>query len=279
MNKKTRLTNKFIRKLRRLLKNKLRQFSPDYEPTKNDIVIVYNASKVASSSIKHSVKNSLPWLPVVHVHFLGPKYLNQQKKAGTFKQNIGMAQRAEESFKANAKKRKKIITLVRDPIARELSDIFQSIREHFPSKEPHDITARDVIDRLEQNDFTYISNWFDDEFKPYLDFDIFQHDFDKDCGYQIYKSRNFDLLCLKVESLSQTYPQAIAEFLGIKGNQLYNENESAYKELGTVYREVRNGFKLPQKRLQEIYNSKFMHKFYTATEIDRLLQKWKEPTI
>jgi len=264
--------NRPIKEFLRTLKKHL---NPDYWQTKKDIVLVYNPGKVGSTSVTYSLKKSLPWLPATHIHFLTQSRLEACKQSGKWPFNLIMADRTNLVLQQHPDKTIKIITLVRDPIGRDLSGIFQGPTEYFPNKDESKITADDIIDLITQFDHSYIADWFDGEFKEYLNFDIYSQPFDKEKGYTIYQHEGIDILCIKLERLSEVYPEAVSKLLGTKRNILRNKNEGDSKALSTLYSTVKKRFKIEEPRLREIYNSKFMQTFYTNEEIESFISKWK----
>jgi len=198
-------------------------------------ILVYQMGKVASTSIYESLKLLNIEVPIYHVHLLHPSTIRGQKNyiKNTFPEEIGrnidiyfpVLQHNEILSKLIGKYLKKrkmfVISLMRDPIARNISTFFQALNRRVPNyaqKIKDQTMSVEMLISLffEKVDHDFPLRWFDSDMKPVLGIDVFTQNFSKSKGYGIYKEGCVDLLLLKSESLSECIQKALEEFLGIK---------------------------------------------------------------
>jgi Putative capsular polysaccharide synthesis protein. len=184
----------------------------------------------------------------------------------------------------------KIVTLVRDPIARNISSFFQNLeiilgynyrRKILTMKtecvlaELLDLFFRNFLDertqsRLDSNPLT----WFDCELKCVFDVDVFTCEFPKTRGYKIYEAPRASVLLLRVESLNECASDAFKEYLDIEGFNIINANVGNEKRYSVIYQKFLDSIVLPKPYINRIYNSKYVRHFYTDQEIDAFKAKW-----
>ncbi len=240
------------------------------------IILVYSMGKVGSSTIYELLRKTYPCLHVFHVHFLSKNNLENILPAISSKYhwNIGNGKRILEFIRNHPKYPIKIITLVRDPISRDISGIFQNWEAKINNTDYTEVDAEELCRYLDTKDQSYTLSWFDSEFKDYLNFDIYSHTFDKQKGYSIYSHGNVDILCLKLERLDEIYEEAIESFLGKNSIVMKKYNLSVQKKTASLYKELTAKYKADNKKLRAVYDSKFVRHFYTEKEIDAYMDRW-----
>jgi len=174
-----------------------------------------------------------------------------------------------------------IVSLVRDPIAREVSSIFQDPRlfagELCDARGRVDVArALDFLHaRFEARDAcAYAEQWFDQELAVSFGIDVFDEPFDRDRGYQLLRARRADLLLLRTEDLDRTLPQGVADLLGFELAPVDRANERERSRDGDVYRRVREAFRLPRERVEQIYAGRLARHFYGKDWIERFVARW-----
>lgn len=253
--------------------------SPYYQKLKklvhrgDTIFLVYSMGKVGSASIYTSLKNQKPYSDIFHLHFLSKNWLDKllPKEHESFHSNIKLGNDILKFIKKNPTKRIKIITLVREPVMRGISDIFQNWEHLYDNIE--EVDNKELQKRVEQIGHEYTLNWFDTEFLEYTKIDIYQLPFNKELGYAIYNYDNMDILCIKLESLNEIGSRAMSEFIGEEFN-LISANVSAQKKTRDQYAFLKENVRIEKSKITELYKSKFMRHFYTPTEIDNFSRKW-----
>jgi hypothetical protein len=245
-------------------------------------VLVYQMGKVGSQTIsaslfKHDVLN-------ISVHGLTWESIHRSEKNGI--SDYTKSCRAVRTLMDLPPDdiRWRIVTLVRDPVARIISDTFQNGDRFLPHLRGRTDKAalREVLDYLlkkfrnfnEENDCA--CSWFDRQMKPVFDFDIFELNFDNTSSYQIYETRRARVLLIKLERLSQCCRQAFAEFLGIRDFSLKNANVGMEKPYRKFYKEVNDSVSVPPCDLEKIYSSRYVRHFYSDRDIAGFKQRWTQ---
>jgi hypothetical protein len=186
----------------------------------------------------------------------------------------------------------KIVTLVRDPIARSMSDFFQNSKvERIGADEKFKVNSDwygfdDIISKkdirklfqifIEKYDFDRNLNYFDLEFKGVLGIDIYDCYFPTSNGYKICKFKNADILIIKVEHLDKCAAEAFKKFLNIRNFNLLVQNVGDKKEYAEIYRVFKNNTHFPDSLLNKIYSSKMVRHFYSEEEIEEFKRKWSK---
>jgi hypothetical protein len=179
-------------------------------------------------------------------------------------------------------KKWKVITLVREPIAREISVFFEDIIARMPNVvenyKRNLISAQQVVDNflasLPSGESTF--TWFDSEMKPTFGVDVFAEDFPKSKGYKIYEGERAQVLLLKMENLDECAPDAFREFMGMENFVLRNVNLGEDKEYKEVYRGFKESIVLPQAYLDKMYQSAYVQQFYSEEEVNRYIARWSK---
>ena len=186
-------------------------------------------------------------------------------------------------------KNAKIVTLVREPVSRNVSAFFDLLEvNNAGSGERHTVKSgygfEVVVDAknpqelealfLEKFDHETPLVFFDREFKGELGIDVFSGEFPTSKGYQIIENEKAQVLLLRLEDLNKCGPGAFKEFLDIDGFSIVKANVGNEKPYNNIYRNFLNTAVLPQSYLDEMYNSKYTRHFYSSKEISRFRAKW-----
>jgi len=256
--------------------------NPDSPPP-----IIYQMGKVGSSTVYKSLMNTSLSKPILHLHFLSQdlsKHRHTLKQAGVYPPpyHIYLGEATRKLLNRHQDVPIKIISLVRDPIACLISDIFQN--PYFAEESILTDTglidsqkASRYIDRnlSDPNAFTYIFEWFNRELKTVFGIDVFAEPFSLETGHTVYSKANVEVLVIRLEDLSEKGPKAISDFLGL-GDPLILEQSNIRdnsKEKG-AYLEVLENLSLSPSLCKEIYSSKFVKNFYSETMISEFILKW-----
>jgi hypothetical protein len=262
-------------------------------------IVIHNMAKVGSKTIMNSLKVYDPRLKVYQTHFLTPAGLNHaeekmEKLPGRVWDHIDECRKISREIRSSPESRQwKMISLVRDPVARDMSYFFHCLTFLYPEVESDFLTGRVGLQHLirlfqenldESSPLHFVQHplkWFDLELKPLFGIDVFSEPFPKEQGYCIYKSQKAVLLVLRLESLEECVGEAFNEFLGIKDFRLvpFNTAEQKIKIPGTKYYALYEDFKreihLSPAYLDKMYSSKLVKHFYTEEEIESFRQRWR----
>ncbi|MCC6603013.1 MAG: sulfotransferase family 2 domain-containing protein [Anaerolineae bacterium] len=257
----------------------------------NTAIIIYQMGKVGSTTLQASLEEaSLPF-SIYKVHFLSDAGMAHavefhQKTLKVPWENTPHIQTSEllrEKIQTEPDHKWKVITLVREPIMREVSEFFQYVHSMYPEllDENGDIEKERAIKLLQTRlmfynpEKNYTCRWFDMEIKGMFGLDVFAHPFDTTKGYSIIQQGNVDLLILRLEDLNRSFGEAVSQFLELDVPiELIQSNMRSEQKRGTTYEQVRQELTLRDSVCRKIYASTYARHFYSTAEIDQLSQKW-----
>lgn len=225
-------------------------------------VLVYQPAKVGSSSVMYSLRRY--GIPAMRWHSCYSAYL------GKYKEDFQIC-------KKYLKEPLKVISLVREPITREISECFQLYGDE---RIDHEIIGNtleeDILGWLERRGkMNYEFTWFDKEMKEFIGIDVYEHDFDSKKGYSIIHGENVELLLLQMEQLN-TNQSVIADFVGLSDFQLIKENVGAKKPYHYAYDDLKKKIRIPREIIELYYkdNEKMNH-FYSEEQRNNFLKMLK----
>lgn len=254
-------------------------------------VLVYQAGKVGSRGISNAL--STIHIPNLHIHYLNP-YFNDFSKEES-KLYLAFLKRI-----ISEKNKIKIITLVRDPVARDISGVFQSFSDpsrwmyrNMNSDFEKSMIAiikecfADMYYKFDKGDYEaetnayvkgdigFMFNWYNVEMKSIFGIDIYGIPFDREKGYTIIEQDNIECLVMKLEKLDAN-EKIVAQFVGNNNLKINHDHSGDKKEYRFLYEEFRRKVKIPSDIIDFYYNSVYMKHFYTDIEIDDFRKKWKD---
>jgi len=268
-------------------------------------LLVYQMGKVGSKTVIESLKALEIDRRIYHFHMLRPdrigEYENWRKKFfgsdNSRLEYVWKCQYIRKQIEHGLDGKKwKIITLVRDPIARNLSDFFQNIKmEQLANNQQWKLKGvgsevspvydfEITVNNLDTKELIEIFlkkyrhydplKWFDREFLNILDIDIYASDFRTSKGYKIYEEKEAVVLLLRLENFNDCAAEAFKEFLDIDDLALVNTNVGSKKYHAQIYEAFKNAIVFPEAYLDKIYSSKFAQQFYSQAEIEKFRAKW-----
>lgn len=248
-------------------------------------VWVYQNGKVGSSSVSKSLQ--YVGIENLHVHrlffkndilkslILGPDEVKGRNGLYCDQSQKYLSYLREEV------KHKKIITLVRDPIAVDLSTVFQWFGEedadrYFAEQMAKKVSFLQSVTQLMERIQNRLFDWFDEELYQLCGINVFDYPFDRKKGYTIIKENGTEILLLKMEKMSQA-TNMIKEFICNDRFEVVNENIGYEKEYSHIYRSVKKDLVLTDKYIDFYYdgNAKVDH-FYSENEKNYMRDKWKK---
>lgn len=251
--------------------------------------------KVGSSTVFNSLDNLDIDMDIFQIHVLTDEWIkkvqDQYRHASRIHKRVIIDEHLLASLylrrrmdKNNFSEKWKVISLVRDPIARNISTFFQAYPIYFAefsreNKLQNDYMKGDIseltdlfMNSFEEHDTPL--NWFDVHMKPAFGIDVFASEFPKEKGYKIYKGKDVDLLLVRLENLKACAAEAFRHFLGIEGFTLLDANISSDKDYSAAYNQFKKAIVLSEAYINSMYNSKFTRHFYTDNEIKQFKQIW-----
>lgn len=252
-------------------------------------VLVHTMGKVGSTSVRHSVQRMFPRRAIFQTHFITPEGLERGRRfhAGSrdsLPEHLWVGERLGGEVTA-APQRWHVITIVRDPVAREVSDLFQNYVEH--TGQLGDGSVRPSVDTLVEYLLTRVRGllepgchyrrWFVEELERPLAVDVLAHPFDRQRGYGMLHDRRRSVLILCLEKLDCCFGDAMAGLFHLKRPPtLVRGNVGMDKEYAEEYREVRKRFTVPSDLLEQIYSVPLLRHFYSDEDIAKFKARWAE---
>ncbi|MEY8214076.1 MAG: putative capsular polysaccharide synthesis family protein [Colwellia sp.] len=245
-------------------------------------VIIYTVGKVGSSTIANTLRergvqevqpHSL-WYSNIGGYFVTPKASKLRKF-----RNISKTITIRFKTKAFLLKirlfgpKVKIITLYRDPVARNISAFFEQFH-HLSERSVVEYDITELIDMFwEYTNHSAPIDWFDLELKRVMGVDIYQHDFDKSLGFLQFEYDKYKVLVIQMEKLSKLSGE-IANFVTLPSFQVSSTNRSDKKVYAEVYRQFKKEISFPRSYLDKMYDTKAVKYFYTNEMISEFYEKW-----
>ena len=239
-----------------------------------DPLFIYQMGKVGSRTISNTLE---PYYYVRHSH-VGAEYA-KQRAALKIKQG--------EGYKGAPLN---IISIVREPIAREISAFFQNftvVGHPYYLADESDIvkyTADELIDifldKISQRVGVTL-NWFENNFEPVTDIDIYENDFDSQKGWSLNSSDTYRVLLLRFEDINKNHVEALNALLKVRRegalniDQLHSMNLSTNKWYGSLLKEFKSKISFPDDVLETVYSSKYCKYFYSDAECQAFQERWK----
>ena len=254
-------------------------------------IIIYQMGKVGSATVYETLLHANLPNPIYHIHFLSYDGIKDAEefflslKKPIRSAHLRRSKMLREIIDKNSKVRWKIITLVREPIGRDISDLFQSIDRYYPELiENGNIKKRQTVEFMQEKfmnydeSTNYTCTWFDNELTGVFNVDVYAHPFNLDDGYAILsEKKNVDVLLLRVEDLNRNLENALVEFLNLKGPlQIVKSNIGSDKKYAEAYRYVLDNIAIPKSVCMKIYSTKYAEHFYSEAMRSEFIQRWSK---
>jgi len=249
-------------------------------------LLVYQMGKVGSSSVLRTLESlDLP-RPVLHFHYLTPGFLARARRHGTAPdQRLGAAV-ARRLRRAGPGLRCEVVTLVRDPIARRISALFQNpehaggaVQDAQGRIDPERAAAWLRRSVTETDAVAYAEKWLDGELFAVFGIDVFAHPFDRARGWEILRGERADVLVLRCEDLDRTLGPALRSFLGLpREPAVVRDNVRAAGPDAAAYAAVRRLLRLDRATCERIYAGRLARHFYPPEQLERFTRRWTGET-
>lgn len=261
-------------------------------------IINYQMGKVGSSTVQASLEAMSLDQPVYHVHFLNPervRQIEQQRRKYFRTEKYALLRRPwlyQFLFEQIQKKdrRWKLITLVREPIARNVSTFFENLEvtknpgsaAYAIKSDYYDFNIEadpENLDELIELFFDRLVHerplrYFDDEIKAVFGIDVFATEFPIDKGYSVYQGEYADLLLIRIEDLDQCANTVFKQFLGLDDFKLVQANIASDKIYAPLYKAFKRTIRFPEDYVRKMYESEYACQFYSDEEIRGFRQGW-----
>lgn len=187
----------------------------------------------------------------------------------------------------------KIIALVRNPFdtmasvfAKSNFDaaIVSGQTEAYARQQPSaaELSQQFIENYLENGRYQEQLTWYEQEFRPALKIDVYDHPFDKQRGFARFDEGPYSVLILKTELDDAAKALLVGEFLGLPDFHMAPAKEVAYPTLrtgftpgipgdqapyGSHYERLKSGLTIPESYWNHIVNSRFAQHFFSSDEL------------
>lgn len=241
-------------------------------------VLVYSMGKVATSTMVASIKKYANIQPI-HVHVLNPVQLQSRRIRSRHDEDRSSALefwQAVHDMVIESDRNVKIVTLVREPIGRNISGFFQGLDRRFQVPRAHEQVDIQTLQKTFVNDYQHRRplTWFDDELKATTGIDVYSRPFPKETGYLRVQEGRFGVLIMRHDLPDELKAGCLSDFLGISGMAIVRDNAAEGKAYRDCYREFQRTIRLGPGYIAEMLDSKYARHFFPATELEALRRKW-----
>ena len=252
--------------------------------------LVYQMGKVGSSTVYESLRRAgIPHL--FKAHYLSEEGLTRaRRRYDAFpirvpvpheQSTVTLQQMLRDG---GADRQWKIFTLVREPVARDVSAYVQMVDLLGPKL----VAGGPKVGRIARaaaaqfvgfaEERSYTCTWFAEEFGAAFGLDVLAHPFDAGQGWLRIRSGNLDVAVLRMEDLNRAFETAAAELTGVRVPMVYasarspDKLQAAYEE--NVYQQILDRVRIPEGLCRKVYATRYARHFYTDSEIARFTAKW-----
>lgn len=251
-------------------------------------ILIHQMGKVGSSSLARALGAIEGLPPVCQIHFLSR--IERAKARENFKKwnrEIPNHLKASDYLSSIIEQEISenlvwpVVTIVRDPVARQLSDVFQNpeIIGCKAGESPDPIKVLDFLQTYcrnfdEAND--YICNWINNEFIQYWNIPVYENPFDEAKQFELIKTNRVRALILRLEDFPNSitneavFQSWLQRPIRLTATQ---ENAAASRKSFDSYRQVLSKLSIPRKYLEKVYSSRYSRHFYGESR-SQLIQKW-----
>lgn len=240
-------------------------------------VLVHSPGKVGSSTVYEAL-TSLNRLPVFHTHNIAtgwedePETRTLLRRTGRSVHGFAPSSHLTASLVLSPllatefeQTQWRIITLTRDPIARNISGYFQAIRSGIyalPDARRGDPVEAAVEDFLRRYEHHRHERWFETELRQLFGVDVMSGSFDASRGWQINSVDNVSVLVIRLEDLPRVGQEALEEFLGLSLAPLGARNRGEDLPHSDLYGAVRDRLITDPAYRREMYDTPYCRLFY-----------------
>ncbi len=283
------------------------------------VICIHQIGKVGSTSVLQTLNHFLPGEKIHQTHGLSERrmldsiirWLDRSRRSPGFKPSPNLLSSIEVSGYLHGGLEQRdwyLLSLVRDPIGRNVSAFFQNLHLVWVHRLP--AAAREICSRLlrkksgpvpgedeihevaralvalfhERYSRQFLDRWFDDEMCGVFGIDVFAEPFAPDRGYQLYQNKRVRLLLLRIEDLAAGFEPGLRAWLDGSpwqnalmaggGLELPRANEAGNKRYALLYRKFMDQLTFDPAVVEQEYASRTARHFYSGLERARFAAKW-----
>ena len=226
-------------------------------------VLVYQMGKVGSSSLGMSLSEAYPGVTVNSHDFSAShdKWMVRRLHRAVAEQGM----------------RIKIISLVREPIGRNVSAFFENFERDAGVKYwKSELTVGQLRALfLENYRHELPLVWFENHIEDRFGIDVYASSF-PESGHATYASAAADLLVVRSEIPDAEKEDAIRAFLDLHSFRLLRANVGDLKVYADTYRDFKQEVRFPADYVDRMCNSRYFQHFYSQEVIEGTRRRWTE---
>ena len=261
---------------------------------KRPVVLVHQMARVGSITVLRALRRAAPGLDLYHTHYLNPDTIARFRAqfdrihrvtgvAGLHREFLA-ARHLRRLLDRGVSGRWRIVTLVRDPVARTVSAFLMHFPYAYPEhglrflEDPGNVPALiDLFFAESEMERAFTLDWFEREVEAVFGIDVYATPFPHEAGHATCSGPFADLLVLRLEDLDRVGPDALAAFLGTPPVALEARNRSAESSYRETHRRFLEELSLPERFLDRMYDSRLARHFYRPEERASFRAAWTRP--
>lgn len=238
-----------------------------------ELVLIYQMGKVASSTIKASLL-PLPQYEVRQVHRLvldNIRRVHREHAIRGWQPPTGDPGGLYLQRDLLSRRPAKVITLVREPVGRNISYYFQNLDKILGRPRAHELPIETIIDGFTEH-FPYSDDpltWFDYEFNAALGADIYESGFQTGAHAHRWRAGVYDILILRCDADDEVKLAALRDFLVAPDLVLRQDNVTTAKPAAGAYRAFHQLARFPHDYLDRMFDNRYARYFFDAPSLAR----------
>lgn len=254
-------------------------------------VLVHQMARVGSKSIRQALRLHAPDVHSFHTHYLDPRTIAEHRALfqrlyrssghpGMYREHH-QAEFLARRLRNGTARDWKVITLVRDPIARTVSAFFR----HFPLHHPElgeafrddPTNAPALVELFEDPDHpehAFALKWFEREVQDVFGVDVYGTPFSLGARHALHVCAAGEVLVLRTEDLREHGGSVLSRFLDRPTLTLPHVNKSSELRYAETFLRFSRLFRPSPDYLKRMYDSRLTRHFYSDEEIEGFRRRW-----
>jgi len=274
----------FIQNIELYARIALRRFPrvSGFKISRKPIVLVYQMGKVGSTSIYRSLQAKyFRRFELHHTHFLNADYAleleMERQRYGWQPFAVYDKTRILSRVLVKPKYPLNIITMVRDPISRNISAYFNNLHLVWGVSDAYEQKTLDELAQgfWERETHALPIEWLDREFRDILGMDVYAHPFPHDAGVQHLQHKNHNFLIMRLDLADEIKEKSVRQFLGIDHFEITRANTAEAKAYASAYKRFLHEVEIPEWYIDQMLNSQFARHFFSEDERQQRMAYWR----
>jgi hypothetical protein len=237
-------------------------------------VLIHTMGKVGSMAMAGAVHRAeIPGVEVFHTH-----RLIDHNDPGVKLERQGIAPRrtwyvssALARCVAEQSKNVVVLSVVRDPLERNVSGFFQTIERYLPDRKPINPASPPPVDQLieifiERWPHQAITTWLDREISTHFDIDPYERPFDAESGFSLHRSAtgsgvNNVVGIARHDRFPEAAESMLSAALGVDGISLTRRNATGDKHIAPLVERFKQDLSMPADIVDDLYRSRYATHF------------------